>query len=188
MSLIPAFEIGLWNAWIFVLYDVLTIPFFFRIARGRAPDPISQFNAMSKTRKTAFYSSKILMFVAFAYSIFVPLKLGTAWFYAGLPIILAGLVAQTIVLVNWAKTPVDEPITRGLYRYSRNPMYISFFLLLLGIAIATASWVFLVFAVGLTIASFVFAGIEEQACLDKYGDTYRDYMNRTSRWIGIPKS
>ena len=130
MSVVPAFEIGLWNAWIFVLYEVLTIPFFFRIARGRAPDPGSQFNAMSKTRKTAFYSSKILMFVAFAYSIFVPLKLGTVWFYAGLPIIIAGLVTQTIVLVNWAKTPIYKPITRVLYRYSRHTMYISFFLLL----------------------------------------------------------
>jgi len=141
---------------------------------------------MSKTRKTVFYFSKILMFVAFAYSIFVPLKLGTVWFYAGLPIILAGLVTETIVLVNWAKTPIDEPITRGLYHYSRHPMYISFFLLLLGIAIATAAWVFLVFAVGLTIVSFVFTGIEEQACLEKYGDAYRDYMNRTPKYIRLP--
>ena len=35
MSLIPAFEIGLWNAWMLTLYEVLTIPFFFRIAKKR---------------------------------------------------------------------------------------------------------------------------------------------------------
>jgi protein-S-isoprenylcysteine O-methyltransferase Ste14 len=29
---------------------------------------------------------------------------------------------------------------------------------------------------------------EERLCLEKYGDAYRDYMNRTPRWIGIPKS
>jgi len=26
MSLVPAFEIGLWNAWIFMLYYLLTMP------------------------------------------------------------------------------------------------------------------------------------------------------------------
>jgi protein-S-isoprenylcysteine O-methyltransferase Ste14 len=29
---------------------------------------------------------------------------------------------------------------------------------------------------------------EERFLLEKYGDTYREYMNRTPRWIGIPKS
>jgi protein-S-isoprenylcysteine O-methyltransferase Ste14 len=29
---------------------------------------------------------------------------------------------------------------------------------------------------------------EERWCLEKYGDAYREYMNRTPRWIGLPKS
>ena len=28
---------------------------------------------------------------------------------------------------------------------------------------------------------------EERHLLKLYGDVYRDYMNRTPRWIGIPK-
>ena len=40
MSLLPVFEIGLWNAWIFMLYDLLTIPFFIRLAKKTgAPAP-----------------------------------------------------------------------------------------------------------------------------------------------------
>ena len=170
-----------------MLYEVITIPFFFRIAKGKPPDTESQATKMSKTEKTTLYSSKIVMFLAFAYSIFLPLKLGTVWFYAGLPITLAGLVTYTIALVNWAKTPPGEPITGGLYRYSRHPMYISFFLLFLGIAIATASWVFLLIAIAVTVVSFVFARVEEQSCLEKYGDSYREYMNRTPRYLRIPR-
>jgi protein-S-isoprenylcysteine O-methyltransferase Ste14 len=30
--------------------------------------------------------------------------------------------------------------------------------------------------------------VEERTCLEKYGDTYREYMNRTHRWIGLPKA
>ena len=188
MSLIPAFEIGVWNAWVFILYEVITIPFLFRIAKGRGPDPESPFNSMSKTKKAVFFFSKVVIFLAFGYSIFVPLKLGTIWFYVGLPITLIGLVIGTIVLVDWAKTPRNEPVTRGLYRYSRHPMYIGLFFLLLGVSISTASWVFLLVTVVVTVVSFAFANVEEQGCLERYGEAYREYMNRTPRLLGMPKS
>jgi protein-S-isoprenylcysteine O-methyltransferase Ste14 len=29
---------------------------------------------------------------------------------------------------------------------------------------------------------------EERFCLRQYGEAYREYMNRTPRWIGIAKS
>jgi protein-S-isoprenylcysteine O-methyltransferase Ste14 len=30
--------------------------------------------------------------------------------------------------------------------------------------------------------------IEEEVCLNKFGDAYRDYMHKTPRWLGLPKS
>jgi len=30
---------------------------------------------------------------------------------------------------------------------------------------------------------FIFAGSEERMCIEKYGDAYREYMERTPRWI-----
>jgi protein-S-isoprenylcysteine O-methyltransferase Ste14 len=56
------------------------------------------------------------------------------------------------------------------------------------VSIATASWVFLLFTILLIAASFYFAPLEEQSCLEKYGDAYREYMDRTPKYIGIPKS
>jgi protein-S-isoprenylcysteine O-methyltransferase Ste14 len=190
MSLIPAFEIGLWNAWIFMLLEVLTFPLFTRIATGRAPEVEgkSQVAAMSRTARITLYSSKIIYIPAFIYSIFLPLKLRTGWFYVGLPITLIGFITGIIVILNWAASPRGEPVTNGLYRYSRHPMYVTSFVFFLGVSIATASWVFLVFTILLIAASFYFAPIEERSCLEKYGDAYREYMNRTPRYIGIPKS
>jgi len=190
MSLIPAFEIGLWNAWIFMLLDVLTFPLFIRIAKGRAPEEEgeSQVSAISRTKRITLYSSKIIYIPAFVYSIFLPLKLGTVWFYVGLPITLIGFITGVIVILNWAASPRGEPVTNGLYRYSRHPMYVTSFVFFLGVSIATASWGFLLFTILLIAASFYFAPLEEQSCLEKYGDAYREYMNRTPRYIGIPKS
>jgi len=149
MSLIPAFEVGLWNAWIFMLLDVLTFPLFIRIAKGRAPEEEGerQVSAISRIKRITLYSSKAIYIPAFIYSIFLPLRLGTVWFYVGLPITLLGFIAGVIVILNWTASSPGEPVTNGLYRYSRHPMYVTAFVFFLGVSTATASWVFLLFTI-----------------------------------------
>jgi protein-S-isoprenylcysteine O-methyltransferase Ste14 len=189
VSLVPAFEIGLWNAWIFMLVDALTIPVFMRIVKNRqSPSPEKAMAGISRVEKIILYGSKVMFLPALIYSIFLPLELGTMWFYIGLPITLIGLIAGVMVLVNWATTPPDQPVTRGLYRYSRHPMYVAAFIMYVGLGIACASWVLLLFAVIFTAVSFVYANAEEQLTLEMYGDSYREYINRTSRYIGLPRS
>ena len=186
MSLIPAFEIGVWNAWVFMLGSLIPVFFMPLIARGREEE--ASFTAhFSKMQKNALLSLHIIYFLLVIYSIFVPLKLGTVWFYVGLPIFLLGLVPYIMVSVNFVTTPIDKPVTKGIYRYSRHPMYLSPFLIFMGAGIASASWVFLLLSVVYIIMPFLFVGAEERFCLEKYGDAYREYMDRTPRWIGIPK-
>ena len=49
MSLIPAFELGVWNACIFMFIDLLTLPFFIRIVKRRDTDsPKDVFDSFSK--------------------------------------------------------------------------------------------------------------------------------------------
>ncbi len=144
----------------------------------------------SKTTLLVASLSKIIYFPAAIYSVFLPLELEMVWFYVGLPIMLIGLVGNIMVFVDWVNTPAGEPVTRGLYRYSRHPMYVTMVLLLLGVSIASLSWVFLLFAIisGVGVTRPYFVKIEEAQCLGHYGAAYREYMNRTPRWIGMPKS
>jgi len=189
VSLIPTFQIGLWNAWIFMLQPVVTTVIFLRIAiKKDLPSPDMGTADSSLTEKIVTYASKLILLPALIYSIFLPLKLGTMWFYIGLPVTLVGIIAGAVVLVNWAATPNDKPVTSGLYRYSRHPMYVSEFVFFLGLAIATASWLFLLIGIFFTIVSVASAKEEEQITREKYGDTYREYINRAPKWIGIPKS
>ena len=188
MSLIPAFEIGVWNAWILMIW--LLIPFFLVplnvIPKGReeGSDFTAEFNKM---QKSALLSLHIIYLLMVIYSIFVPLKLGTVWFYAGLPIYLLGLISYAMVFVGFATTPPDKLVTKGIYRYSRNPMQLTQFPILVGVGIAAASWVFLLISVVFMIVPLLWVDAEERHCLKFYGDAYREYMNRTPRWIGIPK-
>jgi protein-S-isoprenylcysteine O-methyltransferase Ste14 len=191
VSLTPAFELGLWNAWIFMAPALLVLLLCFPVMmKKNAPGGPTRVPCKSKITLLVATLSKIIFFPAVVYSVFLPLQLETIWFYAGLPITLTGLVGIILVLVAWVKTPAGQPVTRGVYRYSRHPMYVAMVLILLGVSIISASWVFLLFAiiteVGVTRPFSV--KIEEAQCLGHYGKAYREYMNRTPRWIGIPKS
>jgi protein-S-isoprenylcysteine O-methyltransferase Ste14 len=84
---------------------------------------------------------------------------------------------------------VDELVTNGVYGVSRNPSYVSAVMLNLSIGIACLSWLFVLIAiVDFFLLGYYVVVIEEPFLLSMYGDTYREYMNRTPRWIGIPKS
>jgi protein-S-isoprenylcysteine O-methyltransferase Ste14 len=191
MSWIPAFEIGLWNAWILMLY----LPFhpLIMIVVDKAVGTGEIFKKMGdvpyeKGEKRAFVTYMVVQLLLLAYSIFLPLKLGTGWFYAGLTIYLVGLVMFLTAIVNIATTPQGQPFTQGMYRYSRNPMLFAGLIIFVGVSVASASWVFLLLSVIVMIAQTYQVIAEERGCLVTYGGKYQEYLNRTPRWIGIPKS
>jgi protein-S-isoprenylcysteine O-methyltransferase Ste14 len=186
MSLIPAFEIGIWNVWLLMFPLVLIPPIMASVKKGLFKKTESTVN-LSKIEKRVFAFSKVVLVLSFFYSIFLPLSLGTLWFYVGLPISLLGIAMYIVVSVNIANTPVGGPVTTGLYRYSRHPMYVASFPALVGAGIASASWLFLLLAILVTITHFMNAIFEERLCLEAYGGVYQEYLDRTPRWIGVPK-
>jgi protein-S-isoprenylcysteine O-methyltransferase Ste14 len=188
MSLIPAFEIGVWNAWIFMIWSVIQTFGFMLLNKevykkaGNPPDM-----KLSRAYKIISSLSMPLWLLAIAYSIFLPLKLGTLWFAIGLIFYLLGLVMSISATIKFATTPINEPITKGAYRYSRHPLYTALVLIYFSVGIASASWVFLVYTIVWVLLLNITIKDEEDYCLGKYGEAYREYMNRTPRWIGIPK-
>lgn len=191
MSLIPACEIGLWNAWIFI---------FLLFAAGMVPLYIDQQKTEKRSEGEPTWSEQnktarivnvithlIILPFTLIYSIFLPLKLGTGWFFAGLPIYCIGLIMVLLFSVSFSTAPLDEPLNKGVYAISRHPGYFGSFLGYVGVGIACASWVFLLCAL-VWIVSMHFAAVEEERfLLQKYGDSYREYMKRTPRWIGLSK-
>lgn len=186
MSLIPDFEIGLGNAWIFTLYLVLA-PYLVRLINKNAWKKCGHDIPLNKTEKKISRVIPILFYFSIIYSIFLPLKLSTIWFYSGFSIYLLGVIFYSTAGINFATAPLDKPVTKGVYRISRNPIYLGMFFMLIGTGIACASWVFVLLATISIILLHFFVASEERFCLKKYGREYEEYMNRTPRWIGIPK-
>ena len=197
MSLIPAFELGLWNAWILVLFlflfviglSSLVIRLFFGSSKNQESSKRhSAKPKLSEREKKLDYLSTVILLALIVYSVFLPLELGTGLLYAGLFVYVISIIFGFIAMINFALAPLAQPATKGAYTVSRNPMYFSMFLMFVGISLACASWLSLL----LTMIWLVLAdrGVvaEERLCLETYGDSYKEYMNRTPRWIGIPKS
>lgn len=74
-------------------------------------------------------------------------------------------------------------VTSGPYRYVRHPFYLAFLLGLTGSSLAMANWFILL--VGFIPFGFIVARtrIEEAKLAERFGDEYRDYMQRVGRFF-----
>ena len=190
MSLVPAFELGLWNAWILKLLGILVVAVTGSLSNKQAMEKFGEKFTVpqSKAEEVSGRLISQLSLPFILYSFFLPLRLDTFWFYVGLPICLLAFVIALSSVVSFTTTPLNRLVTKGTYRVSRNPICLAGFLLDLGIGLACASWVFILYAIVDSVLMNTMLKAEERFLSEKYGEAYKEYMKRTPKWIGIPKS
>jgi protein-S-isoprenylcysteine O-methyltransferase Ste14 len=111
------------------------------------------------------------------------LKIGTGIFCAGIAVVALGLLGLITAIVNFGTTPVDQPVTKGLYRVSRHPQIVSLTVIFLGICLMIGSWAaLLALAASRVLQHYGILG-EEEACLAEYGESYRAYLERVPRYF-----
>jgi protein-S-isoprenylcysteine O-methyltransferase Ste14 len=75
-------------------------------------------------------------------------------------------------------------VEKGAYRYVRHPSYTAAVILFLGIGFALANWISLATLTALVSITFLYrVTIEERALVAVIGDPYRNYMQRTKRFV-----
>ena len=107
------------------------------------------------------------------------------WFtVVGQALVLTGAL---LAIIGWrqlhAAVKENRMATRGLYRWIRHPQYTGFFLFLIGSMI---NWPTLATMLTLPVLCWVYlrlATSEENDSLETFGDTYRQYMNGTGRFL-----
>ena len=116
----------------------------------------------------------------------------TPWSYLGwLPILLgSGICLVGLIQFRRQRTTIrpfhhsDALVRTGVYRFSRNPMYLGMVLAMLGVAINAGSLSALavppLFAVALY---WGFIEREETALSERFGEEYTNYCRRVRRWL-----
>lgn len=111
---------------------------------------------------------------------------------AGMFTIVAGLTLGLLAVrqMRRAHTSPDpgEPTTAlvatGPYRFSRNPIYLGFTLLVLGISLLVQTWWGLILTpLCVLIVSRLIIRAEEAYLLIRFGEQYRSYTAQVRRWI-----
>jgi protein-S-isoprenylcysteine O-methyltransferase Ste14 len=102
-------------------------------------------------------------------------------------IIMAAISAGVFVKVDTGIEPFDEAkvlVTSGFYRFTRNPMYIGMFLILLGAGYMLGSVsAFSPIPVFFLIIRNNFVLGEERFCEAAFGQQYLDYKTKVRRWV-----
>ena len=129
MSFIPEFELGIWNAWIFMIWQIIIPILLTFIVKEKTVLKRLSASVPMKFEKTSNILSMVVLIFAFIYSIFLPLQINTLWFYIGLFIFLFGLSIDLSALSTFRKAKPEGPFTTGPYRYTRHPVYVGFFLI-----------------------------------------------------------
>lgn len=71
----------------------------------------------------------------------------------------------------------------GLYRFSRNPMYVAYFILFLGCAALTRSLLLLGLVLIFQTAAHWIIRSEERWCAEEFGKEYLQYMQAVRRYF-----
>lgn len=83
--------------------------------------------------------------------------------------------------------PLDAPkrlVIRGLYRYTRNPMYLGVLTVLLGWTVMFQTMTVLVYTICVGICFYLFVVLyEERHLVRRFGAEYQDYCAKVHRWL-----
>jgi protein-S-isoprenylcysteine O-methyltransferase Ste14 len=116
----------------------------------------------------------------------LPQYFGSIIFFAGL-IIMLECIVRFALEGRGTLSPADPTqilVVKGLYRYSRNPMYLGVVSMLIGEAVFFEAGRFWYYVVGIALAFNLFILLVEEPRLKRdFGAEYEEYCRKVRRWL-----
>ena len=157
---------------------------------------VMQFGEMDKKDFLIPPFALLFVYLIFGHAFNLP-KFGSLLFesgfvsWIGVVVCIVGLIIFLMSLIAFGKSfrvGLDEQhpgklVTTGIFAYSRNPIYIAFGFILLGILLIFPNWIFLIYLV-LGFWLFNRQVLLEEASLKKhYGQEYNEYCRKVRRFF-----
>jgi len=133
--------------------------------------------------RVAYYIYQITTIFLLFYLIFGKIHLNTTYDYIGLFLFIIGGLLYAKSVLDFSKPQKDGLNLKGLYQYSRNPMYVSFFLYFLGCSLLIGSLIYFVVLIIFQGSVHFLILSEERWCRKNFGKAYEKYMGRVRRYF-----
>ncbi len=176
-------RIGLLNAWTGSLIVLLVMIVPMLILNKKAVKRLGNMSWYSKGDLIIAIISTVFSYGMMIFSIWVPLKIDTPYFYAGIIILIVGIIFYLTALHNYSTTPENKAVQKGVYQISRNPIYFFYGVMMLGIVVATLSLPMLILWILYMVFTHLMILREERYCLETYPESYKEYMQKVPRYV-----
>jgi protein-S-isoprenylcysteine O-methyltransferase Ste14 len=149
----------------------------------------------ANSKRVLMLGQTLGMAAAFAIAVTVPfgaLPYPVTFFWVGVAALIAGSSlrrhCRRMLGSSFTGSVIVRPdhavVERGAYRYVRHPSYTAAVIMFLGIGLAVGNWISLATLLVLVFIVFLYrVNVEERALVAVIGDPYREYMQRTKRFV-----
>jgi protein-S-isoprenylcysteine O-methyltransferase Ste14 len=154
-----------------------------RIISKKAIERAGFFPPTEGKEQVAFYLYQITTLILLIYLFFSEIKFNIILNYVGLSVYIIGTILYIKSIIDFSK-PQESGINKnGLYKYSRNPMYVAFFLYFLGCSLLINSlFYFTILLIFQTSVHYLILS-EERWCIKEFEEEYKKYMKKVRRYI-----
>ena len=179
-------------AWVFwAVFLLVYVPEFRLIARARPVPGQTPDRSMILIMLLGWIGFPVAFAVA-AWSKFVLVRHQKMWFWLGIGLLLLGSALRrhcfkmlgSYFTANVKVADDQTVIKEGAYRWVRHPSYTGGMLMYLGTGLALTNWLSVLVMVILGGLGYAYrVRVEERALASALGQSYREYMQRTKRFV-----
>ena len=186
-----SYQIGLFNVWLCMVagYGIIWATMVWVDKKRGVPieDP-ALYNHVD--RRKMMLVTQIPLLALLAISVNMPIVQGPL-FWPGMAAAIAGVALNLIAMISFVNRRGGLNGT-GIYRFSRNPMYVGGILFVLGLN--CIGWSFSVMNAIFSVISLIWVGTihwtvrkEESFLASTYGAVFDEMRRRVPRYIGLPR-
>jgi len=182
MDLMPIFQISITNAWILCV-PFLVPAFLIGALRKDIAKRMSDMTGYKGKEKIVTIAASLAPYPFMITTVWTPFTSLKSLLIAGLILYCAGIGAFYATIYVFATTSSDKPLSAGVYRFSRNPMYVSATLVFFGICTVTLNLLLLACLIIIIVLQHFMILAEERICNLKYGKAYQEYFQNVPRYL-----
>lgn len=154
------------------------------IINKRAIQRAGYFAPVQGQEKIAYYIYQVSNIGLFLYLLVTIVKIDfSLYFYLGVFCYFLGIVLLIVSIVCFASPNAEGLNINGIYQFSRNPMYVAYFICFIGMSLLTQSLVLFGIVIIFQVSAHWIILSEERWCIERFGKNYKEYMKKVRRYI-----